>query len=51
MWELRPQPPENWNTPLPEWMEKRNENTYLSEKSKEIKEGNTYVQKPMCAIL
>ncbi|XP_030380149.1 UPF0545 protein C22orf39 homolog [Scaptodrosophila lebanonensis] len=35
-WEKRKQPPEDWAKPLPEWMEKRNENTYLELKQKEL---------------
>jgi len=29
-------PPLDWAAPLPDWMEKRNENTYLELKQKEL---------------
>ncbi|XP_023168299.2 UPF0545 protein C22orf39 homolog [Drosophila hydei] len=35
-WTKRKQPPEDWAKPLPEWLEKRNENTYLELKQKEL---------------
>ncbi|XP_064544010.1 synaptic plasticity regulator PANTS [Drosophila montana] len=35
-WTKRKQPPEDWAKPLPEWLEKRNENTYLEIKQKEL---------------
>lgn len=38
IWTKRKEPPEDWAKPLPDWMEKRNENTYLSVKAKELKE-------------
>ncbi|KAL1452098.1 hypothetical protein WDU94_006410, partial [Cyamophila willieti] len=39
VWEHRESPPEDWNKPLPDWMEKDNENTYLYHRAKEIKTG------------
>ncbi|KYN14130.1 UPF0545 protein C22orf39 like protein [Trachymyrmex cornetzi] len=39
VWEKRKKPPENWNTPLPEWMQKEFENSYLHIRSKEMKQG------------
>ncbi|KYN04986.1 PREDICTED: UPF0545 protein C22orf39 homolog [Cyphomyrmex costatus] len=39
IWERREKPPENWNTSLPEWMQKEFENSYLHIRSKEMKEG------------
>lgn len=35
-WVKRKQPPEDWAKPLPDWMQKRNENTYLELKQKEL---------------
>ncbi|EDW85566.1 uncharacterized protein Dwil_GK23086 [Drosophila willistoni] len=35
-WEKRKQPPQDWANPLPAWLEKRNENTYLEMKQKEL---------------
>ncbi|KOB70566.1 Uncharacterized protein OBRU01_15071, partial [Operophtera brumata] len=39
VWKKRDAPPEDWNKPLPEWLVKRDENTYLAEKAREIREG------------
>jgi len=39
VWEKREKPPENWNDPLPEWMQKEFENSYLHIRNKEMKEG------------
>lgn len=36
-WKKRATPPEDWNKPLPEWMEKDFESSYLNIKSKELK--------------
>ncbi|KAH8267368.1 hypothetical protein KR026_001069 [Drosophila bipectinata] len=35
-WQKRKVPPQDWAAPLPDWMEKRNENTYLEIKQKEL---------------
>ncbi|XP_039147901.1 uncharacterized protein LOC6733246 isoform X2 [Drosophila simulans] len=35
-WQKRKEPPLDWAAPLPDWMEKRNENTYLEVKQKEL---------------
>ncbi|KAL1497593.1 hypothetical protein ABEB36_008526 [Hypothenemus hampei] len=37
VWTKRKTPPENWNAPLPEHMQKEYETTYLYVKSKELK--------------
>lgn len=39
VWTKRTEPPADWNKPLPEWLEKRNENTFLAIKSKEMLSG------------
>ncbi|KAI8434732.1 hypothetical protein MSG28_003253 [Choristoneura fumiferana] len=39
IWKKRSSPPPDWDKPLPEWMQKRNENTYLDHKAKEYREG------------
>ncbi|XP_066995567.2 synaptic plasticity regulator PANTS [Anabrus simplex] len=41
VWEKRKEPPENWNVPLPEKMQKAYENSYLDYKSREMKEGKS----------
>lgn len=38
-WKKRDAPPTDWDKPLPEWMAKRDENTYLAQRAKEMKEG------------
>ncbi|XP_029161594.1 UPF0545 protein C22orf39 homolog [Nylanderia fulva] len=40
VWEKREKPPENWNAPLPEWMQKEFKNSYLHIRSEELKQGN-----------
>lgn len=37
VWLKRPSPPEDWNSPLPVWIEERNKNTYLDIKNREFK--------------
>jgi hypothetical protein len=37
VWERRKKPPENWNAPLPEWMQKEFENSYLHIRNQEMK--------------
>ncbi|XP_032686579.1 UPF0545 protein C22orf39 homolog [Odontomachus brunneus] len=39
VWEKRDKPPENWNAPLPEWLQKKYENSYLQIRSEEMKKG------------
>lgn len=38
-WKKRSEPPPDWDKPLPEWLVKRDENTYLAQKAKDLKEG------------
>ncbi|XP_020282872.1 UPF0545 protein C22orf39 homolog [Pseudomyrmex gracilis] len=37
VWEKREKPPDNWNSPLPEWMQKDFENSYLHIRSQQMK--------------
>lgn len=37
IWEKRDSPPEDWNKPLPEYLQKEYETTYLNLKSKEMR--------------
>ncbi|XP_066146253.1 synaptic plasticity regulator PANTS [Euwallacea fornicatus] len=37
VWTKRTLPPENWNAPLPEYLQKEYENSYLDFKSKELR--------------
>ncbi|XP_008548060.1 uncharacterized protein LOC103571624 [Microplitis demolitor] len=54
-WTRRTKPPEDWNEPLPEWMVKKNEGTFLAAKQKSINADgydhgyDQYV--PSCTIL
>lgn len=52
VWEKRDKPPENWNVPLPEWMQKKFENSYLQIRSEEMKKGiEESVVDSKCTIL
>lgn len=51
IWKKRSAPPANWDKPLPEWMSKRDENTYLALKAKEFREGNVKEEKSFCSIM
>lgn len=35
VWKKRSEPPANWNTPLPDWLQKKYEHTYLAYKAAE----------------
>ncbi|XP_071450818.1 synaptic plasticity regulator PANTS [Hetaerina americana] len=48
---LREKPPEDWNKPLPEWMEKEYSSSYLALKSIEMKSKKTEEIGKMCTIL
>lgn len=37
IWERRKTPPEDWNKPLPDFLQKEYENTYLNIKAKELR--------------
>ncbi|CAH2990536.1 unnamed protein product [Chilo suppressalis] len=51
-WKKRKSPPTDWDKPLPEWMSKRYENTYLEMKAKEMKEGKDEdTVNSFCAIM
>ncbi|EZA53162.1 hypothetical protein DMN91_005244 [Ooceraea biroi] len=39
VWQKREEPPENWNAPLPEWMQKEFDNSYLHIRNREAKEN------------
>lgn len=51
VWKKREVPPKDWNKPLPEWMEERNKNSFLSLKAEEIDKGNEpSLKKHLCTI-
>lgn len=51
VWENRSEPPVDWNSPLPVWMEERNKGTYLSLRAQEMKEGkNSDELRTFCVI-
>ncbi|XP_049867597.1 UPF0545 protein C22orf39 homolog [Pectinophora gossypiella] len=51
-WKKRESPPSDWDRPLPEWMVKRDENTYLAQKAKEMREGTEEAEKGgFCSIM
>ncbi|XP_034840133.1 synaptic plasticity regulator PANTS [Maniola hyperantus] len=52
VWTKREAPPPDWDKPLPEWMVKRDENTYLAYKAKEMREGKEEEsEKSFCSIM
>ncbi|XP_045445898.1 UPF0545 protein C22orf39 homolog [Melitaea cinxia] len=51
IWKKRESPPDDWAKPLPEWMIKRDENTYLAQKAREIREGKDVEAKSFCVIM
>lgn len=52
VWKKRDGPPPDWDKPLPEWMQKRDENTYLAIKAKEMREGKVEDEKKSsCSIM
>ncbi|CAH2086195.1 unnamed protein product [Euphydryas editha] len=51
VWKKRESPPDDWAKPLPEWMIKRDENTYLAHKAREIREGKDVETESSCAIM
>ncbi|XP_072943445.1 synaptic plasticity regulator PANTS [Epargyreus clarus] len=51
-WKKRAAPPADWDKPLPEWMRQRDENTYLAQKAKEMREGtNEEESNSFCTIM
>lgn len=52
VWQKREKPPENWNDPLPEWMQKEFQNSYLHIRNQEMKQGTEVsVLDSKCTIL
>ncbi|KAJ8725822.1 hypothetical protein PYW08_004005 [Mythimna loreyi] len=52
IWKKRDSPPADWDKPLPEWMQKRDENSYLAIKAKEMREGKVEDEKKSsCSIM
>lgn len=41
VWTKRTEPPSEWEKPLPDWLQKRDENTFLAIKSREMKGEKT----------
>ncbi|XP_043677143.1 UPF0545 protein C22orf39 homolog [Vespula pensylvanica] len=51
IWKKRDKPPENWNSPLPEWMQENYKNSYLEKmKTKEAQETSEMIDK-YCVIM
>ncbi|XP_046390655.1 UPF0545 protein C22orf39 homolog [Ischnura elegans] len=48
---LRKSPPEDWNKPLPGWMQEEYKTSYLALKSVEMKSGNVEDKGKLCTIL
>ncbi|XP_076245456.1 uncharacterized protein LOC143185989, partial [Calliopsis andreniformis] len=54
VWEKRDAPPENWNAPLPKWLEDKYEHSYLKYMRDEMKStetGNSDKTKSSCTIM
>ncbi|CAN7984855.1 unnamed protein product, partial [Ixodes hexagonus] len=52
VWELRSEPPKDWNKPLPEWMNEKLRNTYLESVAKEpSSDATSALTKRSCCIL
>lgn len=53
VWEKRDGPPTDWNTPLPEWFQKREAGSYLAARSREAKSGQPIIDEnqTVCVIL
>lgn len=51
IWKKRDSPPTDWDKPLPDWMQKRNENSFLAQKAKELKEGKQEEPSKSCSIM
>nr|XP_053656079.1 UPF0545 protein C22orf39 homolog [Cherax quadricarinatus] len=50
VWDKRESPPDDWNKPLPEYLQKTQEGSYLALKSKEQKEGKIEEPSYICTI-
>lgn len=53
IWHKRSGPPDDWAKPLPEWLQKKNENTYLALKAQEMKDGNVLLpeNRSLCVLM
>ncbi|XP_050586325.1 UPF0545 protein C22orf39 homolog [Bombus affinis] len=52
IWEKRDKPPENWNAPLPSWLEKESSKSYLRIVSDKLKENqDEKEEKKFCTIM
>lgn len=55
IWEKRSEPPADWAKPMPEWMQKQYEASYLAIKAKELKENkesdSIYDNRTFCSIM
>lgn len=53
VWNKRSAPPKDWAKPLPEWLQKSYENTYLEIKSNEMKTGTVsdLSERTLCVIM
>ncbi|CAH0721866.1 unnamed protein product, partial [Brenthis ino] len=51
VWKKRESPPEDWAGPLPDWMAKRDENTYLAQMAQQMREGTDENTSSSCVIM
>lgn len=52
VWTKRTDPPSDWSKPLPEWLQKKNENTYLEIKANEMRNNvDSSKDRTLCVIM
>lgn len=51
IWKKRDSPPQDWDKPLPEWMAKRDENSYLAHRAKEMRDGKVVEDQSSCVLM
>ncbi|XP_022190703.1 UPF0545 protein C22orf39 homolog [Nilaparvata lugens] len=52
VWENRTSPPENWNSPLPPWLEEEYKNSYLGLRADEFRDMvNDKARKSFCSFM
>ncbi|XP_042224362.1 UPF0545 protein C22orf39 homolog isoform X2 [Homarus americanus] len=49
-WEKRESPPDDWNKPLPEYLQKNDAVSFLAVKAKQLKEGKVEEPASLCTI-
>ncbi|XP_012256654.2 UPF0545 protein C22orf39 homolog [Athalia rosae] len=50
VWKKRQEPPKNWNTPLPDWLQEENAVSFLGVKVEEMQANKIIEKRTMCTI-